>query len=224
MIGIQLVTGYALPVSGPLSLAQAKEHLRIVGTSEDSLITGYLWAAIKYVEEATARALLPSTWRQRLDRFPLASIDAPWRQAGDRWPGVAAYPGWASGSIQLLRNPAIALTALSYLDNAGTAQMVDVATLLLAADQEPARVSPAPATSWPINVLPRPGAVSITYTAGYATNTDIPAYIVQAAYLMLGHWYENREAVAVGVVPAVIPMAAEALINLAAVPWQDFEV
>lgn len=198
MVGIKLVSGFALPAEGALSLARIKDHLRVIGPDEDALITGYALAAIGYCQDVTGRAVVASTWRQTVDRFP-----------------PSGQP------IRLLRSPVSAVTAVTYRDTAGESQTVDVETLLLDADAEPARLSPGDASWWPTDASVRPGAVSVTFTAGGGEALE---YVSQAVYLLVGQWYEVREAVSVGGNVSKVPFAVDALLGLAKLPWIDFEV
>lgn len=55
------------------------------------------------------------------------------------------------------------------------------------------------------------GTVEVTYRAGYE---QLPAAIRQAMLLLVGHWYANREAVALGAVTTVeVEMTARTLLN-----------
>lgn len=64
-----------------------------------------------------------------------------------------------------------------------------------------------PATDWPI-VTGTGYPVTITYTAGYAT---VPPGLVHAVMMLAGHFYENREAVVLGVTATAMPLAVEHL-------------
>ena len=54
--------------------------------------------------------------------------------------------------------------------------------------------------------------VAITFTAGYGAAADVPAAIRQAMLLLVGQWYDNREAVTVGAAGSPMPMAVDALL------------
>jgi uncharacterized phiE125 gp8 family phage protein len=57
------------------------------------------------------------------------------------------------------------------------------------------------------------GGVAVEYTAGYGdTAADVPAPLRQAMLLMIGHWYEHREAVITGSISTGLPLAARALL------------
>ena len=48
--------------------------------------------------------------------------------------------------------------------------------------------------SWP-NTFPREDAVTVTFTAGYGDRSKVPAPIKGAISMLVGHYYENTEAV-----------------------------
>ena len=58
------------PASEPVTLAQAKAHLRIDGTADDDLLSDLIRAARQEVEQATGMALIEQGWRLVLDRWP----------------------------------------------------------------------------------------------------------------------------------------------------------
>lgn len=53
----------------PVTLEQAKAHLRKTDTSEDGLIPGWIAAAREYVERETGHILVERTLEQAFDRF-----------------------------------------------------------------------------------------------------------------------------------------------------------
>ncbi|WP_350354072.1 head-tail connector protein [Thermoanaerobacterium sp. RBIITD] len=60
---------------------------------------------------------------------------------------------------------------------------------------EPAVLCPIPATGWPLDCALRSDAVKIRFKAGYS---EVPKSIKQAMLLLIGHFYEHREAVNIG--------------------------
>ena len=54
--------------------------------------------------------------------------------------------------------------------------------------------------------------VEITFTAGYGAAAAVPAAIRQAMLLLIGQWYDHREAVTVGAAGSLMPMAVDALL------------
>lgn len=150
----------------PVTLGQAKAHLRVDGTDEDALIEALIKAARQDAENRLQRALLQSTWRLTLDAFPRAL------------PNDVIPLGWG---------PIISVSSVKYYDPAGTLQTLDPSAYRLADS------GIEPVTSWPASQARR-GAVEITYLAGYGTDANaVPAPIVQWILLALGDLYANRE-------------------------------
>jgi uncharacterized phiE125 gp8 family phage protein len=57
------------PASEPLSLAEAKNYLRVEHGADDALIAAMIAAARIQVESLTRRALVTQSWRIVLDRW-----------------------------------------------------------------------------------------------------------------------------------------------------------
>jgi uncharacterized phiE125 gp8 family phage protein len=75
-------------------------------------------------------------------------------------------------------------------------------------------VTPAYDKVWPSARSVR-DAVQIRFIAGYGdAASDVPQAIKQAILLLVGHWFENREAVLVhSFKPTVIPIAVDSLLS-----------
>ncbi|MGF7007408.1 head-tail connector protein [Aminobacter sp. BE322] len=58
------------PAVEPVTLLEAKAHLRIAHVSEDALIGGLIRAAREDVERTTGLALIDQAWRLVLDGWP----------------------------------------------------------------------------------------------------------------------------------------------------------
>jgi uncharacterized phiE125 gp8 family phage protein len=101
--------------------------------------------------------------------------------------------------IQLQSAPFVSLTSIQYIDTDNAPQVVTGAKVLNG------RIY-APDGGWPSKADYSP--VTVTYQAGYAT---VPADLVSAELLLIGHWFENREAVNVGNITSELPFAVEAI-------------
>ena len=155
-----------------ISVANAKEHLRVDTSDDDTLITFYIDAARTYIEEYLGRTLVPKTLKLHLDRFP--------------------YDGQ---SILIPDSPVVAISSITYVDTNGDTQTwasseynVDIVSL-------PSRLETAYNVSYP-STRAQHNAVTITYTAGYDVTAGIslaPGAIGHAIKLMLGSMYEVRE-------------------------------
>lgn len=175
------------PTEEPVTLAEIKDHLRVSGTAEDSLLTLYAQMAREAVEEECWRALMAQTWDLYLDAWP------------------------ADGVIWLPRPPLQSVTHIKYTDEDGvqatfaaTEYGVDTAT-------EPGRVVLGPDADWPSVTLTNVNAIVVRFVAGYADASAVPAMAKAAILLQLGEIYANREAVIVGSRPELTPVVQRVL-------------
>ncbi len=168
----------------PVSLVEAKAHLRVDHTDEDTLITGLIASATDHLDGWTGilgRAIIAQTWRQDFDCFP--------------------------AKLRLPLHPVASVSGITYYDGDNAQQTLSTDVYELLKDGAGAYVARKADQTWP-GTKNRAAAVSVTFVAGEAA---APAAIKAAILLMVGHWYENREAVSEGSFSAV-PMAVDALI------------
>ena len=180
---LQLVTP---PAEEPVSLAEAKLHLRVDFPNEDALITALIAAARQAAETLTGRQLVTARWKLVLDSFP-----------GPSRMGVPAglpfsLPGHA---ILLPKCPVQSVFAIQYLDMAGAIQTMPSAEYTVDTACEPARITPVFSRIWPIN-LPQIGAVWVTFDAGYGAAASVPEGLKSWIKLRVGSLYAHREEVA----------------------------
>lgn len=214
MLSTQLITP---PAAEPVTLDLAKQHLRVDFDDDDTLIESYIAAAREYCEKVTRRAFFNQTWLRTLDYFPLyGRIDAT-RNPSERnsWPYGTWY--WDRVTITLPYPRLVSVTSITYLDNTGTEQTLPDNSYNMDATSTPGRIAPAQGMFWPILQNYIPGSVKITYVTGsygdgVETNT-CPKSIVQAMLLLIGHWYQNREAVAIASLKPV-PLAVDSLLSI----------
>ncbi|MBY6275383.1 head-tail connector protein [Symbiobacterium thermophilum] len=174
------------PDQEPVSLEEAKAHLRVDGNHDDALIAALITAAREYAEGYQQRAFVTQTLELTLDCFP------------------------ASGEIELPRPPIQRVESITCTLADGSTMTVDPDTYLL--DAPSGRLALAYGASWPNVTLAPIGGVTIRYVAGYGDPSKVPAKVKQAILLIVGHWYANREDAVVGTVITRLPMAAEALL------------
>lgn len=167
------------PTVEPITLAEARSHLRVTHTDEDALITALITAARADAENELQRSLITQTREIARDAFPDA--------------------------IELTFGPVIAVTSVKFDDLAGIEQTLDPATYRLDTFRLTGRLVPDPEYSWP-ETRQHVNAVRVRYTAGYGpAATDVPAPIRQWILLRIGTLFEHRESVAAGVTVATVP-------------------
>lgn len=156
----------------PVTLKEAKLHLRVDWPQEDDLINRLIGAARRRVEEWEWRSHITQTWKAEADDFDCISD-------GD-------------GTIWLPRPNLISVTSVKYYDNTDTQQTLTASTdYEVDASSRPGRIALPENKSWP-DVDERVNAVEIIYTAGYGAASDVPEETKAAILLLVEHWYRNR--------------------------------
>lgn len=177
------------PATRLLTAAEAKAHLRVDADDEDALISNLILTAEAHLDGyagVLGRALITQTWSES---YPYFRYEMPLRVA-----------------------PVQSITTVQFYDNDEVSQTVDVSTFRLHERAGGAYLQQRDGQSWP-STYTRDDAVTITYVAGYGDDAaDVPQAIRQAALLLIGHWYENRQAVTTE--PASpMPLAVDALLR-----------
>ncbi len=200
------------PTEEPVSLAEAKLHLRVDYSNDDLLIAALITAARQHAENDTGRALVTQTWRQVLDQFPAPGVNigsANWY--GPQWgntPGpltTLRADGRTGFEIYLDHSPVVSVDLLQYIDQDGVTQTLASSAYKLDSVTAPARLVPAYGTTWP-STRNEINAVSVTYTCGFGAAAAVPETIKRWMLLRIGALYENREVVATGSGVTLTPM------------------
>ena len=168
------------PAVEPITLAEAKAHLRLDASAEDALVTSLILTSRLHIEAALGLALITQGWTYLRDRWPRSrSLDLPMR-------------------------PIQAVTAIRVLAADGSFTTLDPTSYELDGRGLPARlVLPASASR------PQPGrasnGIAIDFTAGWGDlPADVPAPIRQSLLLLVAHWYEFRAPFETG--GAIVPI------------------
>jgi len=157
------------PTVEPISLVEAKAHLRVDYTDDDTLITSQIKAVRQKAEIDTKRSFITQTLELRLDSFPC-------------------------GEIKLLRPQVQSVTSVKYIDTDGVEQTWDSGDYTVDIYSLPPTIYPAYHESYPSTRRIR-NAVTIEYIAGYGdAATDVPDNLIAGMKMLLGHLYEHREA------------------------------
>ena len=184
------------PTVEPLTLAEAKEQLRVTWDEENNLINLLIAVARMRIEEHTNRALITQTWYTYLDAFPADNA-----------------------AIEIVPTPLISITSIGYTDEDGAAQtLAENTDFTVDKHSTPGRIVPIYAGSWPV-ARTIPNAVTLEFVSGYgATAASVPSPIRQAMLLLIGHLFEHRESVNIGNIVNAIPQTVEWL----CAPYRDW--
>lgn len=174
------------PLIEPITVAQAKAHLRIDTTAEDILIASLILTSRLHIEAALGLALITQYWQLQLNAFPPAN------------------------ALTLPLYPVSAITAVRTIAADGTITTLSPSATALDAGP-PARVV-CTGLNWPA-VTAVANGISISFVAGFGASADaVPAPIRQAMLLLVAHWYEHRDPIEIGEPGSAIPKAVSDLL------------
>jgi hypothetical protein len=179
----------------PLTLSEAKSHLRIDDADTDSEIASHITAARIVAEKLTGRQFLTATWEMALDAFP-GQWSSNARFAGpilqnSGGPTLLNTNFWCDASTIKIPNPPLqSVSSIVYIDTAGASQTWSSANYVVDATSEPGRIGLSSSASWPATQN-RINAVTITYLAGW-TGSTLPANVKHLLRLMVADYFENR--------------------------------
>ena len=176
------------PAVEPVTLGEAKAHLRIDGSEEDTLLQSLVQAARVHLELVLARAFITQGWTYLRDAWPVGR------------------------ELVLPLAPVASVNSVAVIAADGTRATLDPAAYLLDGSGSTPRLVLAGATP-----LPRPGragnGIEIVLVAGHgSTGADVPAPLRHAILLLAAHWYENRQPVEIGLAGEPLPLAIAELI------------
>lgn len=159
------LTRITAPATPPISLADAKVHLRVPSgdSSKDTLINALIDAVTSHYDGWTGvlgRAMVTQTWDVVLDAFP-------------------------AGAIQIPLTPLQSVTSVKYLDTAGVEQTVDSNNYYVDTLSPDGWVVPDSDFSWP-STMAAVNAVAVRCVVGYGAAAAVPAAIRQAMLIRIG--------------------------------------
>lgn len=201
----------AEPAAEPVSVAQARAHLRLDGDAEADLLAALIAGAREVAETMTGRALVTQSWTLSLDGWGEDGADGV-GPAGLAWPaGLSAAPRCARLALALPRPPLISVEAVTTFDVGGAGSVWDPAAYFVDRAAVPGRIVRLRGASWPAPGRPL-GGIEIAFTAGYGDAAAVPAGLRQAVLLLVAHWFENREPAPPRTIGTPVPAAVYGLL------------
>jgi uncharacterized phiE125 gp8 family phage protein len=155
------------PTVEPLSLAEAKAHLRVPHTDDDSYISTLIISARRRVETRTGLRLITQVWSQFMDCWP------------------------PFGMIDLSINPVSAISDVIVYGDTDTPSTIDPAHYFLDATSRPPRLVFRQGR----NASPpgrRAKGIEIRLTAGFGLAAAVPQELKQAILLLVADAFAHR--------------------------------
>jgi len=183
------------PAETPISIEEAKAHLRVLVNDEDASINALIGAVTGYFDipdGVLGRALVTQTWSYSTAKTSRSRIVLP-------------------------INPVQSIDSITYYDADNTQQTLTVSDFYLYKNNDWAYLEPKPDKNWP-TTYGRVDAFTITFVCGYGGASDVPTPIKQAMLLLLAHWDINRSATT-DVRLEELPMSVQSIVNLYRVGW-----
>jgi uncharacterized phiE125 gp8 family phage protein len=165
------------PAAEPVTTAEAKAHLRVTSSDDDTYIGVLIQAAREMAEVYMNRAIVTQTIAAVYDEF--------------------------KPTMKLPFGGCTSIVSITYLDDDGQSQTASTSLYGVDTVRTPAVVYLKHGQEWPSTYAQR-SAVTVTYLAGAIpasgspTENNVPARIKQAILMMVADLYENREAQTAG--------------------------
>lgn len=175
-----------------VTLSEAKDHLRVTNSDDDTYITTLISVARSICEQYVGFFLSRnSSMVYYLDRFPDSKY-------------IILNGVWMPGTV-----------IIQYYDTNDSQQTISSSDYNIDENSRPARIKFNENTDYPEASENIPNPISIRMTnCGPSDVDELPKAIHQAILMTIGHYYENRQDVIVGSgKPYDMPKASEHLLN-----------
>jgi uncharacterized phiE125 gp8 family phage protein len=202
------------PAAEPLSLIEAKAHLRVDFPDDDALILGLITASRYAAENICRRVLVTQSWELTLDGFPRRLFNgafvtyAVYEQVIPNLQQLqTGYTlRFRSGKIELPMARLQTVDYVKYNDTIGTLTTLDPSLYIVDGSSEPGIIAPAYGTYWP-DAQSVINSVKVGFTSGYGLPAAVPEGIKAWMKIWIATLYENRESVAILARGKVEPLA-----------------
>lgn len=148
-----------------VSTANAKSHLKVEHSDDDTYIDGLVTAATQEVENITSRTMISTTYDMYLTEFPKDGIVLPF-------------------------SPVSSITSVKYYNGSNVETTWDSSNYHYNIYEQPCVIRYV--DDYPDTYEDRSDAVVVRFVAGYANAAAIPAQLIQAIKMIIGEYYETR--------------------------------
>lgn len=180
------------PAVEPVSVSEAKQHIRVDTDTDDSYIGALITAARQWAEAYTDRTFVHTQWTMKMDTFPW-EIELP------------RPPMSSSGTTTA--------TSITYtISDSQTTATLSTDSYRVDRDSTPGVIRNLYGGSWPSHLADQ-NSVSVTWWGGYGSaGSDCPAAVRHAILMIVGHLYERRLA-ADSLASNEVPFGVKALLD-----------
>lgn len=204
------------PSLEPVTLAEAKAHLRLEETVDDVYVQALITGARQYIEKVCWRALVATRLKQTRASFRgndlreqlpsyMAAVPEPLPYSGNRFtPYVELVGGHLAATPDVV---------VQYLDSNGAEQTLGASSYVVESDPDNTGriwLNNAGGYSWP-TTLDRFDAVRLLYTVGWTNPTDVPQPLRHAILLLISQMYEYRTPQITGTIATEMAFTIDAL-------------
>jgi len=170
----------------PVSLTEAKSHLKVDTSADDTYIESIIKAATQLSEEYTNRFFIDTVIEQ-----------------------------YASSFVELqtlFKSKVSVISFVKYYDSSNSLETLSASVYDEQLRYEPSQIQLADGQSFP-TITKRNDAVRVRYTVGYGAASDVPEIIKQAILLTIGNFYQNRNSVVIGRIATELPQNVKWLLD-----------
>lgn len=153
----------------PVTLAEAKVHLKVLSSDEDLLITRNIQTATQHIEKLINQILVTSTVTEYFDFFP-----------GELVP------------IELCLYPISAINSVKYIQTDGNEGTWTDDNYVKDLVSRRARIAPKSGKVYP-TAQDEIQSVRVEYVVGYGAASAVPSKFKDAILQLVGELYQNRE-------------------------------
>jgi uncharacterized phiE125 gp8 family phage protein len=189
------LTRQTSPAVEPVTVAEAKAHLRVDVSDDDTYIGTLITAAREWCEQYLDRTLVNTQWVMRFDSFPPDGTQ----------------------DIELPRPPmslagTTTAVSLTFTSETGGTQAFSTNSFRVDRNATPGAVKTLYGQTWPPHLMDD-NAVSVTWWAGYGSaGSSVPAAVRHAILMVVGILYEKRAAAESGSLNEV-PFGVKSLLD-----------